>query len=336
MKKASLILVLIFVFSFISTAGAKPSLITLTEDKILVNKKPYNIKGVAYSLTYPKCNHFTQIPMAVYEKDFKLMKAAGINTIRTYSTPPDFIFDLAEKYNIMLIVQVVYVGGWTRFDSEEEKKALIENAVENVKAHKHRKNVLMWAIWNDVPFVYDSNPKNVIEEYGFNTIHDFLKDIYKAVKKEDPDHPVTGSNMLNFPGSNLGFKFLDVIGFNCYFGITPAGWFSGKFDVTTAQDTVKQIKNLTGHLKKPVVILETGYSTYATEWKQDKAITEQLKVTDNKFAGVVIFQWADDWSKKGTPDKQDKYIEEHWGITDGYRKVKAGYIAVKKFWRNKK
>lgn len=322
--------ILIFVILRLGSVWAQSPKVETTEKHILLNGKPFFIKGVSYSLCYPKCRHFTQIPIGVIEKDFKLMKEAGINTIRTYDTPPAFLLDLALKYNIMVIPQVVYVGCWTRYDSEEEKNSLIEEAVANVKANKHRKNILMWVIWNDAPFVYNTKSRNIIDEHGKEKVNNFLKAIYKAIKKEDPNRPVTGSNMLNFPGSDLGFNFLDVLSLNAYFGITD--WFKGKFDMNKAEDMVTQIRNITLSLNKPVLILETGYSTSNNETDQGKIIKKQLQAIGNNFAGVVVFQWADDWAKSGNPEILDDHIEEHWGILDGFRNPKSGYLAIKDVW----
>lgn len=297
---------------------------------ILVNGKPFVIRGAAYTLSYPECNHFTQIPAEVYEKDLRLMKKAGINTLRTYDVPPPFFLDLVEKHGLKIIVQVDYVGYWTKYDSEKERKALIDEAVSHVKANKHRKCILMWAIWNDAPFVYNAASRDVVDEFGFDKVNGFLKAIYDAVKKEDPDRPVTGSNMLNFNGSSLGFDFLDVISFNAYFGITD--WERGKFDRANALDMVEQIKNITASREKPVLISETGYSTFHAGTDQGMVIREQISVIGTNFAGIVVFQWADDWGKAGDHRVLNNHIEEHWGILDGYRNPKSGYQAVRKLW----
>ncbi|MDD5066427.1 MAG: glycoside hydrolase family 2 TIM barrel-domain containing protein [bacterium] len=322
---------LIFLFFFSGPAeflNAVPA--GLSEKYIMVEGKPFIIKGAAYTLSYPERNHYTQIPVDVFAKDLKMMKEAGINTIKTYDVPPPFFLDLVEEYGLKIIVQVDYVGYWTKYNSAKERKAVIEEAVLNVKANKDRKCILMWAIWNDAPFIYNVNSRDVVDEFGMAKVNSFLKAVYLAVKKADPSRPITGSNMLNFNGSSLGFDFLDVISFNAYFGITD--WNKGKFDPEKARDTVVQIRNLTAPYKKPVLISETGYSTYHTELDQGTVLKEQVRAIGTNFSGVVIFQWSDEWGKAGNYSVHDNNIEEHWGILDGYRNPKTGYQALKALW----
>src|SRR4030043_2064626 len=63
---------------------------------LLLPKKPDIIKGVTYDLKYPGISHYSQISPKIFEKDFKMIKKAGINTVRLYGVPPEFVLDLAD------------------------------------------------------------------------------------------------------------------------------------------------------------------------------------------------------------------------------------------------
>src|SRR3990167_3407202 len=91
---------------------------------LLLPKSPDIIKGVTYDLKYPGISHYSQIPPEVFERDFKMMKKAGINTIRLYGVPPEFVLDLADRYNIRVIETIVFPGDWTDFTSPYQLQAL--------------------------------------------------------------------------------------------------------------------------------------------------------------------------------------------------------------------
>jgi len=78
--------------------------------------------------------------------------------------------------------------------------------------------------------------------------------------------------------------------------------------------------------------METGYSTYINEELQYEVLKTQIEITDEKIAGIVIFQWSDGWWKAGRPDVLDRHIEEHWGIVTGYREPKEGYAEIKRLY----
>ena len=64
----------------------------------------FYIKGVTYGTFAPQ-EDGQQFPLSeVVEKDFEMMSANGINTVRTYTVPPAYLFDIADKYDLCLMV----------------------------------------------------------------------------------------------------------------------------------------------------------------------------------------------------------------------------------------
>ncbi|MBN2190222.1 MAG: tetratricopeptide repeat protein [Candidatus Aureabacteria bacterium] len=288
------------------------------------------VRGVNYSLCYPKTVHFSQVPAEVIEKDFEMMRQAGINTVRTYDMLPDFVLDIAEKKGICVIETVCFPGGWTDFTSPFQLNILQKQAVSNVLKHKGRKCVIAWAIWNDAPFTFGSEKGDVIERYGSETVNSFLKQIYNAVKKTDPSRPVTGSNMIHYEeGAAVGSGFLDFMSFNTYVGLKD---WNGTFDAEYADRMVDEALSLSSKFGKPALISEMGYSSFwekASGMTQRKVVSRQIKAVDKKLIGFLLFEWCDNWNKSGRPDELDNTIEEHWGINDGYRAPKGGYGGMK-------
>ncbi len=308
--------------------------IKISNRRIYKDGKLFFIKGIDYSVNYPKMTNFSDIPRTVWEKDFKMIKELGVNTIRTYHPLPPELLDLAEENELMVIEAVVSPNSETNYNSPEELKKLTDEAVRIVKRDKLRKCILMWAIWNDAPFHWEKGG-NSVERYGMEKVNGFLGKIYTAVKKEDKNHPVTASNMLDLPGSNLGFDFLDAIGINAFIGIAKeTGWFEGIYTQEKARNDIEKLKEISEKYNKPVYIAETGYSTFCRSERQDKIIREQIVACGDELPGVIIFEWADEWWKAGNPAVQDNNIEEHWGITDAYRKPKPGYEAVSEMFKS--
>jgi len=300
--------------------------------RIYADGNLFFVKGVAYGISAPGLppgveGSFSKIPISVFENDFRMMKETGINTIRTYEPLPDALLDLAEKYDINIIEQVVSPSSYTDYSSDVELKALKKIAVETVRKHGNRKCILMWLIWNDAPFCYEE-PGSPIPRYGFDTVNKFMKEIYLAVKAVDKNHPVTAANILNVEGYNLGFDFLDVIGCNAYVGGHGFGWGGNPL----ASKVVTQMYDISKKYNKPVIITETGFSTFVKKAKQDDALEIQIKAVGEKLAGIIIFEWTDEWWKGGNPSVQDKHIEEYWGILTWDRKPKPGYETVSKLF----
>ncbi|MFH0839608.1 MAG: tetratricopeptide repeat protein [Candidatus Omnitrophota bacterium] len=300
---------------------------------LLLPKKPDVIKGVTYDLKYPRISHYSQISADVFEKDFKMMKQAGVNTIRLYGVPPEFVLDLADKYKIRVIETIVFPGDWTDFNSPYQLQALKREAVRNIARDINRECIYAWSIWNDAPWTYGSGRGDVMRAYGKERVEKFLKELYECVKKHDPLRPVTAATLtLNDEAKRLGTDFLDILGYNIYLGVTD--WKDGGYSAEVSKEMVDGLVALSREYKKPALITETGYSTY---WKADEqrhVVSDQIEKVDKKLAGLIIFQWADDWSKTGDVKKQADDVEEHWGIVDGERKPKGGYYAVEKSFNN--
>lgn len=308
--------------------------VSTDEKNIYLNGRKFYVKGVGYGIEYPGTaggiEAFKEIPFEIFQKDFKMMKEAGINTIRTYEPLPSRLLDLAEEYGIMVIENLCYPDDYTDFDSKVHLSVLKEKIRRYVSRDKKRKCILMWSIWNDAPWAWGSQG-NVVERFGFHKVNNFLKELYDTVKQYDISHPVTASNAINLNGENLGWDFLDIVGLNIYLG--GYDWF-------VREDAVNQslrMNEIQARYNKPVIILETGSSTYIEGQDQGDILIKQIGIAStSEIAGITIFQWADGWQKTGDEFTLDDHIEEHWGILDGYRNPKSGYTAVSKLFTNMK
>ena len=331
LRKIVYLSVLISLFILIATpnlylAEKGPVKVTWDERNIYIDGQLYYIKGVCYSLSYGSKHNYATIPFSVWENDFRMIKEAGMNTIRTYAPLPPEILDLADRYGLKVIENICYPDEKIDYSSKADLERLKRIALTYVNRDRNHPAILMWSIWNDMPFRW-SEGGSILKKYDKEIVDSFLKEIYVAIKENDKNHPVTGSNILGKEGEDIGFDFLDVISFNAFLGISD--WFEGKFDLKLAKSQINKIERIASlKHKKPGLVLETGYSTYCKRYSQGKVLETQIKVAGSKVAGVVIFQWADGWDKAGNPLVQDNHIEEHWGIVDASRNKKSGYKTI--------
>ena len=84
--------------------------------------------------------------------------------------------------------------------------------------------------------------------------------------------------------------------------------------------------------KKPVIITETGYHTLTRPELQGKVVKSLVDAARTRTAGIFVFQFADQWSKAGSPNVQDRHVEGHWGIVTRAGKPKNGFFALKEVY----
>jgi beta-galactosidase/beta-glucuronidase len=141
------------------------------------------------------------------EKDFSMMASHGINCVRTYTFPPLYLLDLAQKHNIRVMAGLPWEQHITFLDSKERKLDIIKRVQRGVQACNKHAAILCYAIGNEIP-------ASIVRWYGKKRIENFLEQLYKAVKNIDAECLVT---YVNFPTTEyLDLGFLDFDCFNVY------------------------------------------------------------------------------------------------------------------------
>ena len=92
----------------------------------------FYIKGVTYGTFKPdaKGNNFPDELTVI--KDFELMAEKGINCTRTYTVPPEYVFDAALRFGISMMVGLPWEQHITFLDDTKIKKGIINSVRENV------------------------------------------------------------------------------------------------------------------------------------------------------------------------------------------------------------
>ena len=272
--------------------------------KFLYNgKEKFYVKGVTYGTFCPDENGMQFRERWIVEKDFSMMAAGGINCVRTYTTPPEFLLDLASKYGLKVMVGLAWEQHITFLDDHKIKASIIQRISEAVESCKMHPAILCYTIGNEIP-------APIVRWYGPKKIENFLKKIYKHVKAIDPETLIT---YVNYPTTEyLDLSFLDFDCFNVYLE-TPEKLGS----------YLSRLHNLSGD--RPLVLAEIGLDSWRNgEQKQAEVLSWQITTIFEKgCAGMFVFAWTDEWWRGG-------FEIEDWnfGLVSRDREPKPALLAV--------
>jgi len=292
--------------------------------KLLVDGKPFLIKGVCYN----------PIPIGKdYEYNFwgdlhkpwlldgKLMKNAGVNTVRFYrigKNPTEVkkvLDDLYRKFGIRALMGT-YLGFWDwpppNYSDESFKQKVKVEVLEMVRLYKDCPGVLMWVLGNENNYSFD---RQNIQRWSSDAIdalpdpesqrkekaklyYSFVNELAKEVKKIDPKHPVVMGvgEVTSLDFAKQLCPDVDALGMIAYRG--PG--FGNLF---------RQIKQ---KLDIPVVMTEWGADSFNAmseepdeedqaeflklQWQDIERNSSPKRGTGNCLGGT-LFEWTDEWWK---------------------------------------
>src|SRR5262249_42876752 len=141
------------------------------------------------------------------EIDFALTRAAGINTILTYTVPPVSLLDQAQQYGLRVIVTVPWMEYVCFLESGTCQRDVRRQVRESIASCQRHPAVLMFCVGKEIP-------PAIVRWHGSRRVERFLKDLYEVAKDQDPESLVT---YTNFPTTEyLALSFVDVYTFNVY------------------------------------------------------------------------------------------------------------------------
>ena len=231
--------------------------IPFVSDSKQVEADSLNIKGINY---YPQATPWDmfgeKFNKDTIAKDFKIIKDAGLNSVRIFVQYDDFgkadvkpkkleklkqTLDSAEENNLKTVLTLFDFYGdysvlnWTLNQRHAEKI---------VSTFKDHNALLAWDIKNEPNLDFDSRGKdNVIA---------WLDSMIDLVKSVDDKHPVT-IGWSNTESASILKDKVDFISFHYYEDLKQLN--------TTIQTMRKEIPN------KPLVLQEFGMSSYSGFWK---------------------------------------------------------------------
>jgi GT2 family glycosyltransferase len=267
------------------------------------------LQGVTYGPFAPDADNQPFPAPGRVEGDFAQMGAAGINAVRTYHVPPEWLLRRADESGLMVFVGLPWVDEpWRQHldflgcrRAQRDARQFVHRAAQLGRQHPC---LLTYCIGNEFP-------PDVLRWHGGRRVERFLAELRDVCKQADPDGLVTYASYP--PTEYLDVSFLDFVTFNVYL-----------HDPETFRRYLFRLQNLVGD--KPLVLGELGMDTLRHgEEAQARFLAGHVREAMLLgLAGTFLFSWTDDWHTGGCP------IEDWaFGITRADRSPKASFHALR-------
>jgi GT2 family glycosyltransferase len=205
------------------------------------------------------------------------MTRLGINAIRTYTVPPPWLLDQAERFGLLVMAGIPWEQHVAFLDDPALTRAICQRVRAGVRACAGHPAVLCCALGNEIP-------ASIVRWHGARRVERFLRSLYFAAKEENPDGLCT---YVNFPTTEyLQLPFLDLVCFNVYLR-----------SHAKLTKYIARLHNLAG--ERPLLIAEVGLdSRREGEDVQAFELAQQVRaVMEAGCAGTFVFSWTDEWHR---------------------------------------
>jgi GT2 family glycosyltransferase len=270
---------------------------------LYVDGKTLWVRGVTYGTFRPGPSGKEYPDAAIVERDFALMAASGVNSLRTYTVPPPYVLDAASTHGLRVMVGLPWEQHVAFLDDRRRARSIVQRVRASVRACGRHPAVLCYAIGNEIP-------SPIVRWHGRRAVEDFLGRLADAARDEDPQALLT---YVNYPTTEyLELPFLDLVAFNVYLE-----------SLDRLEAYLARLQNLAG--ERPLLLAEIGLdSRRHGAFVQARSVEWQVRAAFAAgCAGAFVFSWTDEWHRGG-------HDVEDWdfGLTDRRRHPKPALAAV--------
>ncbi len=269
---------------------------------LFVGEEKFYLRGVTYGTFGPDATSAEYDP-AQTERDFAQMAAEGLNAVRTYTVPPLWLLDAAQRHGLRVMAGLPWEQHLAFLDEPERARGIVEKVRAGVRVCARHPAVLCYAIGNEIP-------ASVVRWHGARRVENFLRRLYRAAKAEDPKGLVT---YVNYPSTEyLNLAFADFLCFNVYLEAEE------QFTAYLAR-----LQNIAG--ERPLVLAEIGLDSQRNGAQvQAMTLAWQLRAAFGAgCAGAFVFAWTDEWHRGG-----HDIADWDFGLTTRQRAAKPALAAV--------
>ena len=268
-----------------------------------VGDRRFLIKGVTYGTFAPDANGVQFPAREQAAADLAQMAAHGLNTVRTYTLPPAWLLDEAERQGLRVMAGVPWSQHVAFLDDRAMCREIRETVVGQIRDIANHPAVLMVALGNEIP-------STVVRWHGRERTERFLSDLYHDVKNVAPETLFT---YVNYPPTEfLDLPFLDVVAFNVYL-----------HRESDMRAYIARLHLLAGN--RPLLLAELGSDSIRQgEAGQADLTAMQASAAFREGAcGAIAFAWTDEWWRGG-------FAVEDWafGLVDTHRSPKPALHRV--------
>src|SRR5262245_20724751 len=268
-----------------------------------VEGQRFFVKGVTYG-TFAPDEHGVQFPAPTQiDRDFALMAANGINTVRVYTVPTTALLDAAATHGLRVMAGIPWAQHIAFLDNLSVQRQVRKDVASTVAALAAHPAMLMFAVGNEIP-------ASVVRWHGQRRVERFLRDLYQEAKSAAPSSLLT---YVNFPPTEfLDLDCFDVCSFNVY--------LHRERDLRAYLVRLQHIDGT-----RPLLLAEAGADSVREGMDGQARITAMHIQTafEEGACGAVAFAWTDEWWRGG--QSVDDWA---FGLVDRERRAKPALAAV--------
>jgi hypothetical protein len=274
-----------------------------------VDGEPFYVVAVGYNSLRPHQKpgvSYAQTNRRWTETDFRRIKAAHFNTLRTWDTLAPEELALAKKYGLM-VLQGIWLDPNQDFSDPHNQESAVAQVETMAQQGKDYDNILGYLVYTE------PSPEAVLEAGPDETLR-FFRRLKRAIQNIDP-RPVSLDSWL--PLAFLDHSLWDFVTFNA-FAFAPRS-------LNYALGYPGYVRWLVERFApdRPLIVGETGgyavskssFSRYGgygglSEYDQSIKDLESLRGTiEGHAAGAVLVSWIDAWHY---PTMSETHADEPW------------------------
>lgn len=307
-----------------------PSAVRIVGRQLVVEGKPFQIQGVCWNPVGRGGVHPADLDFRGFvDRDAPLMRAAGINAVRTYDAITDMaVLDALYAQGIYVLNTVYAWGG--------AEPSAVEAPVRAVKDHPA---IVMWVLGNE--WNYNGLYVGMSHQQSLET----LNRAAALIRELDDRHPIaTIYGEIPSRETVAAMPDIDIWGINAYRGLSF-------FDLFERYSEVSDKPMFLGEYGADAYDATQGAVNLPAQAQATEALTREIldhsaaATMDGTCLGGTLFEWADEWWKdaNGSPDTQETggiapgggphpdqtFNEEWWGLVDIDRNPRPAYGRLK-------
>ncbi len=231
------------------------------------------------------------------------MAAAGVNTVRTYTAPPDDVLDAAWQHGLRMMIGLPWMQHVAFLDEAAFARRIRREVAAEVRRLAQHPAALLFAVGNEIP-------PGIVRWHGAARVERFLQALYHDAKAAAPSALLTYANFP--PTEHLELGCFDVCAFNVY--------LHREADLRAY---LARLQHVAG--TRPLLLAEAGADSIREGLDGQGRLTgAQLGAAFAEgAAGAVAFAWTDEWWRGG-------HDVDDWafGLVDRDRRPKPSLARV--------
>ncbi|KYC37142.1 glycosyl transferase [Scytonema hofmannii PCC 7110] len=297
----------------LSSSGCSPTTlagweaVTVKGKFFFIGEQKFFLKGVSYG-PFSTGTHGKPFPeKTVVEKDFAMMAQLGVNCLRIYTVPPNWLLDLACAYGLRMLIGIPWSQHIAFLDSSTVQAEIRNCIATGVEACRNHPAAFAYLVGNEIP-------ADIVRWHGQKPVRAFVEELMAVAKDSDPEALVS---YANYPCTEyLNIDFTDFLCFNVYL-----------HQEKDFRRYLSRLHNLAGD--KPLVLSEFGVDSIREGTQAQAEILSQKLSSSFEMgaAGTIIFSWTDEWFTGG-------YAVQDWafGLVDAERNKKPSFDMVQQYY----